>query len=1064
MKKTILLLSFLLACHVYLSGKEALTNNTQQQRSAWTITGIVTDEQGEALVGGTVTIKNQPKGTITDIKGQFTIEAFSGDILTVAFLGYKSKEITVQSQSPLKITLEEDIHILNEVSVTALGIKRDKRALGYSIGEIAGSELEKAKEINVINALSGKIPGLVINQTAGGPSGSTSVIIRGGTELTGNNQPLYVVDGIPLDNTNFSNADTWGGFDLGDGISSINPDDIENISVLKGPAASALYGSRASHGVILITTKKGSTNKRIGIEFNSTTTFDRQLTKYNDLQSYYGQGSEGRINGVNDEYSTNQSWGPDIDPGLNLRYFDGVTRPFKYVPNNIDGFFETGLTTTNTVVFNTQKENSNTRLSYTNLYNKDIVPNTNMNRNSINLRTVNNFAGKLDIDMKVNYVTENVQNRPALSGYTGNVANNLITLATTFNQAWLRDSYKTPEGNYYDWNNGDIYNLNPYWIVHEMKNNSKKDKIMSSAMLKYTFNDKLYLQVTGGGEINQLEFQEYTPPTTPNYETGYLQKRFFDNTSYNAEALLVFKDKKDVFDYGFIAGGNIFRIDNKSQNITAKNMTMRKTIALQSFALKEITEDTYRKQINSAFAMGNFGFNDYLFVDATLRVDKSSTLPEKNNTYAYYSASTSLLLSEIFRFNKKTIPYGKVRFSYAKVGSDTDPYQLSLLYQLTDKTYEGYTTGNIFTSIVPNPNLKPTMTNSYEAGVDFRFLENRLGLDVTWYSQISTDQIIALATTPTAGYEKALVNAGEITNKGIEIAFKTQPVKTKDFSWTLDFNFSKNNNEVVELAPGIDHIELQKAAWQGVVVAAVKGEQYGSILGRDFKRNGNGDVIINPTSGLPEITEELEILGNASWDWTGGISTSLNYRNFTLSTIIDVKVGADLYSMTAVKLARVGKSNFTLEGRDAWYESEEKRLQAGVNAAIWTPTGGYIAKGVIEQTDTEGNITYTENTKPVDPQDYWGYVTNNIASPFIYDNTYVKVREITLSYRVPNKVIKGFAESCTLSFVARNPFILYKGVDNIDPESTYNNSYGMGLEYGSLPSRRNFGFNLNVKF
>jgi TonB-linked SusC/RagA family outer membrane protein len=1060
MKKLTILYLFSCFCCTYAGGTGILQEE-MQQKTPLTITGVVEDEQGEAVIGATITLKKRTgEGTITDAEGRFTIKASLGDILLVTFLGYESREIAVQSKSPLRIALKENDFMLQEVQITALGIKRDKKALGYAIGEVSGSELEKAKEINVINALSGKIPGLVINQTAGGPSGSSNVIIRGGTELTGNNQPLYVIDGIPLDNSNFANAGTWGGFDLGDGISSINPDDIETISVLKGPAASALYGSRASHGVILITTKKGRINKRLGIEFNTTTTFDQQLTKYNDLQASYGQGSNGRINGVNDEYSTNQSWGPNIDPGLSLNYFDGESRPYKYIPQNIDGFFETGFTTTNTIVFNSLKENSSTRLSYTNLYNKDIVPNTNMNRNSVNLRTVNNFGKKLDVDIKVNYVKEIVKNRPALSGYTGNVANNLITLATTFDQKWLEKSYKTPEGNYYDWNNGDIYNLNPYWIIYEMKNNSNKDKIMASALFKYTFNDKLYLQATGGGEINQLEFQEYTPPTTPNYETGYLRQRFFNNTSYNSEIILVFKDKKGMFDYGGIVGGNIFHVDNKSRDITAKNMTMRSTVALQSFTMKETSEDTYRKQINSGFAMGNVALKDYLFLDATLRIDKSSTLPLNYNIYTYYSASTSLLLSEMFHFNKKTIPYAKMRFSYAKVGSDTEPYQLSLLYQLTDKTYEGYTTGNIFTPIVPNPYLKPAMTNSYEAGIDFRFLDNRLGLDFTYYSQVSKNQIMNLAVSTTSGYGKSLVNAGEITNKGIEIALKTRPVKTGDFSWDLDFNFSKNDNKVVELAPGINHIELQAAAWQGVVVAAVEGEQYGAILGRDFKRNENGDVIVNATSGLPEITEDLQVLGNASWDWTGGISTSLTYKNFTLSTLIDVKVGADLYSMTSVKLARAGKSNFTLEGRDAWYESEEKRLQEGVREVVWTPTGGYITKGVVEQSDG----TYSENTKAIDPQDYWEYVTNNIASPFIFDNSYVKVREITLSYQFPNHLINNFAESCTLSLVARNPFILYKGVENIDPESTYNNSYGMGMEYGSLPSRRSFGFNLNIKF
>lgn len=1034
------------------------------QSTKWKISGKVVDSKNEPLTGAVVIVKGSNIGGTADIDGRFELEVSPGAVLEIKLLGYISKEVTVTSQQALNIVLAEEDRMLTEVTVTALGIKREKKALGYSIGEVGGEELEKAKETNVINSLAGKIPGLIINQTAGGPSGSTRVIIRGSTQLTGNNQPLYVVDGIPLDNTTFGEAGTYGGYDLGDGISAINPDDIENMSVLKGPAASALYGSRASHGVILITTKKAATDKRLGIEFNSTSTLEFQNTNYNNIQTTYGQGSDGLINMTDNRFSSNQNWGPKIDNSMSLLYFDDVWRPYAYVPNNIADFFGTGFTTTNTVVLNSQAEKMSTRLSYTNMYNEDIVPNTGMTRNSLNLRSTATFAKKFDVDVKVNYVNENVKNRPAISDDKANVANNMITLATTFDQKLLKENYRTSTGDYYDWNNGDIYNLNPYWIVYEMQNNSKKNKLMTSGLFKYTLNEKFYAQATVGGELNLFDFTTYTPPTTPNYESGVMNIRNFNNSSYNIEFLANFSDQKGLFNYGLIAGGNIFHVNNSTLTINAKNMILRESISLQSFLEKTPIPDIYEKQISSLFAMANTSYNDFLFLDLTARVDKSSTLPKENNTYLYYSASGSFLFTEILNINKSVLPFGKLRFSYAKVGADTDPYQLSLLYQQTDKTYEGYPTGYIYSGTIPNPELKPTMTNSYEAGLDLNFFRNRIGLNATYYSQLSVNQIMALRISNASGYGMALVNAGAIENKGIEIALNTRPIETKDFSWDVNFNFAKNSNKVLELADGIDQIELQSASWQGVKIAAVKNENFGSILGKDYKRNANGDIIINPASGLPELTEDLQVLGNASWDWTGGITTSLNYKNWTLTGIIDVKVGADLYSMTAVKLARSGKLKTTLEGRDAWYQSEEKRLQAGVLEGNWTPTGGYIAQGVVETTDAGGNTIYEENTKKIDPQDYWVYITDNVAAPFVYDNSYVKLREITLTYRLPNNLISKFAESCSVSFVARNPFIIYKSIDNIDPESNYNNSFGMGLEYGSLPSRRSYGLNLSIKF
>lgn len=1061
---SVLLLSFFVSSYAIAENGVNSKAPESIQQNSWRMTGSVIDKEGFPLIGASVQIKESQKGTVTDVDGKFFIDVSPNSILVIKYLGFIPQEIKVTNQKNLTITLEEEINLLKEVAVTALGIKREKKALGYSVGEVKGEELEKAKETNVINALAGKVPGLVISQTAGGPSGSSRVIIRGSTELTGNNQPLYVVDGVPLDNTNFGSADKNGGYDLGDGISSINPDDIENISVLKGPAASALYGSRASHGVILVTTKKAGGKKRLGIEFNSTTTLEQQLTKYNNLQTTYGQGSDGRITGQDDNHSSNRNWGPKIDEGLYITYFDGVKRPYKFIENNIDGFFRTGVTTTNTVILNAVQDQTGVRFSYTNMQNWDIVPNSDMSRNTINLRANTQFAQKLDLDVKMNYVREDVKNRPSLSGSQTNVGKNLITLATTFDQRWLKNNYKTTDGDYYDWNNHDVYNLNPYWIVNEMQNNSNKDKISGTGILSYKFNDKFNARLTGGGEINLFKFKDYAPVSTPGKDTGYLQTQTFTNYTYNTELLISYKDKFGLFDVGANVGGNIFFVNNRTDVTTATDMRMREVVALQSFLNKETTEDVYRKQINSAFGMVNIGYNNFLYLDATLRCDKSSTLPSGKNTYVYPSLSGSFVFSEVLNINKDLLPYGKIRASVAQVGSDTSPYRLKLAYSMLDKSYSTYSLGTIYNSEVPNANLKPTRTNSAEFGIDLKFLKNRLGLDFTYYTQNSKDQIMRLNTSIASGYRAKIVNAGEIENKGIEIVLSGRPVETKDFSWDMSVNFSKNSNKVKSLASGLDRFTLAEAAWLNVTVDAVVGENYGAIMGRDFKRNPDGDIIIDGSTGYPIIQDQPSVLGNATWDWTGGLSTTFRYKNISVSTIFDAKFGADLYSMSARSFYAIGKSKETLEGRDGWYRSEEQRLEAGVAATAWIPTGGYIAKGVVESVDASGNVTYTPNTRAISPEEYWRNVTTYAPSVFVYDNSYVKIREITLSYRLPRNLIKKFADDISVSFVSRNPFIIYKNVDNIDPDSNYNNSSGMGLEFGSLPSRRSFGFNLNVKF
>ncbi|MCI7255942.1 MAG: SusC/RagA family TonB-linked outer membrane protein [Prevotella sp.] len=1017
------------------------------------IKGTVADADGP-LIGATVKVAGTNNGTVTDFNGNFSIQCKPGTTLEISYVGYKT--ITAKAKDGMTVTMEADGKVLNEVVVTALGVKRDRKALGYGLSEVKGEELTKAKETNVINSLSGKVAGLVVQNTAGGASGSTRVLLRGNTEMTGNNQPLYVVDGVPLDNTNFGSAGTEGGYDLGDGISAINPDDIETMTVLKGPAASALYGSRASHGVILITTKKADKDK-LSVEYNGSFTFDTQLAKWDDVQQVYGMGNNGKYSQTATT-GTNMSWGPKADD-FNMTYFDGESRPFYIYPNNASDFFRTGFTTQNTAIISANSGKTGMRFSVTDMRNRDILPETNMSRDNFNLR-VNTSLGKIDFDFTANYTRENVKNRPALGDSQSNVGKNLMTLANTYNQAWLKN-YQTADGEYANWNGLDQYNRNPYWDLYKNSNKSDKDVFRFTAKAIYNIDSHLKIQGTIGTDINNMNFQDYIARTTPGKSAGQLQESVFQNRTLNAEILALYNNQFGDFDVNATLGGNIYKVDNKTNILTGLGQQMKDVIAIMNYQEQSVQQNTYKKQINSIYGSASIGYDHTYYLEGTLRGDKSSTLPVNNNTYVYPSVSASWVFSEYLK-NKNIINYGKFRASWAKVGSDTDPYQLALNYSTGKYSYSGFTIGMINNNTQPNKDLKPTMTTSYELGLEMKFFHNRLSLDVTYYNQTSRDQIINLASSSTSGYQYRLINAGEIQNKGIEVALNGRALQIKDFAWDFGVNFSKNSNKVKSLTEGMDYFEIERAIWCNVSVGAEVGKNFGSIIGPDFKRNANGDILINPETGLPQYDETTRTLGNASWDWTGGFYHTLTYKNFRLSAAFDVKVGADIFSMSMRSAFQTGKAPETLEGREAWYTSEEKRMAEGMTIEQWRAAGkcdGFYAPGVIDN----GDGTYRKNDIAIDPQTYWESVSRNAPSMFIYDNSYVKCREITFGYTFPEKTLGKFVKGLNVSFVARNPFIIWKNIPNIDPDSGYNTS-GMGLEYGSLPSRRSYGLNVNMKF
>lgn len=1046
----------LMTMPVMANGSKGMDTNIAVEADGITVKGNISDVSGP-LIGVSVMVVGTTKGTITDMDGNFTLECNAGDELEISYIGYNT--IRVKAQSNMQIILEESSTELEEVVVTALGIKRDRKALGYGLSEVKGEELTKAKETNVINSLAGKVAGLVVSNTAGGASGSTRVMLRGTTELTGNNQPLYVVDGVPLDNTNFGSAGEQGGYDLGDGISAINPDDIETMTVLKGPAASALYGSRASHGVILITTKKAEQEK-VSVEYNGSFTVDTQLAKWDDVQEIYGMGDNGQYQ-LDASSGTNQSWGVKADM-IDKTYFDGSVHPFLIYPNNTSSFFRTGLTAQNTAVLSVNTGKTGVRFSFTDMRNKDILPNTNMSRDNFNLR-VNTSAGPIDFDFSANYTRENVKNRPALGSSQSNVGKNLMTLANTYNIEWLKN-YQNADGTYANWNGNDQYNRNPYWDLYKNENKSVKDVFRFTAKAIYNIDKHLKIQGTLGTDINNMNFDDFIARSTPGVLPGKLTNSIFNNRTLNAEILALYNNNWGSFDLNATLGGNIFKVDNKTTVITGTDQQMDGVVSIINYAEQNVQPSTYKKQINSLYASASLGYRSTYYLEGTVRGDRSSTLPSSNNTYIYPSVSGSIVFTNFIKNSniKNVFSFGKVRASWAKVGSDTDPYQLALNYATGKYSYPGFTIGMINNYTQPNSDLKPTMTSSYELGAELKFFNGRLGIDLTYYNQTSKDQIISLASSAPSGYQSRLINAGKIQNKGIELAINGRVLQIKDFAWDAGFNFSKNSNKVLELVEGMDFFQLADASWAGVSVGAEVGKDYGSILGTDFKRNENGDILIDKNTGLPLYDENLKTLGNSTWDWTGGFYSTFTYKNFHLYAAFDIKMGADLYSFSMRSAYLTGKATGTLPGREEWYRSEEARKAAGMTEEQWRAAGkceGLIVDGVVDN----GGGTYSKNTYAVNPQNYWKSVAEKAPALFIYDNSYIKCREITFGYTFPSSMLGKFVKSLSLSFVARNPFIVWKNIPNIDPDSNYNTS-GMGLEYGSLPSRRSYGFNINVKF
>lgn len=1026
------------------------------QSSPVQISGTVSSAaDGQKIIGATVSVANvKGIGAVTDVEGKFSLKvpASQGPIqLVVTFLGYETKQLTLQSgQTSVDILLAENTKALNEFVVTALGIKKQRKVLTYAVTEVKGSEFTQAREINVADALSGKIPGVNASSLAGGPGSSSRVVIRGNGSFS-DNQPLYVINGMPIDNSTGNspqsgNASIGLNADRGDGIAGINPDDIESITVLKGGPASALYGSRAANGVIVITTKKGVKQKGIGLDYNSTFTFETPSI-IPDWQYEYGQGQGGlKPTTQNDAINSGRlSFGPKLD-GSSVIQFDGVSRPYVAQKNNIKNFYRTGTTFTNTVAASGGNEAFNFRLSLSDMNNQGLVPHSQLNKKIGSLSLTGNLSKRLSVEGFAQYNVEKAISRANVSDAPGNPNWGTYMIANSVDIRNLAPGYDKLTGAETLWNPSGFAS-NPYFVVNNFINNDNRNRFIGSASVKYNILDNLFVKGRFTHDYSSIIWNGVVPTGTAYAPKGFYQQSTTGITETNAELTLNYQAKfaKD-FSLDVMAGGN--QMKGKGQSTTLLGTDFAEPGFYDPSNVVSLTTNNAlsRRAVNSVFGSLDFGYKDMIFFSATGRNDWFSTLSPKSNNVFYPSAGLSFILSEAVKL-PSWISYAKLRTSWAQVGGGAPTaYSLNQTYSLVPggghfgqplqaPTQTTGTTSGLLNA--PNPDLKPFITTTKEAGFEARFLNGRLSADFAIYDRKTTDDIVQVSISSGSGYNFTFLNVGEMSNKGVELRLGGTPVKGKNFTWDVDFNAAYNKNEVVKIAPGLDRIQMDAAVNNYAFIFAEVGKPFSTIKGYKVKRNAEGLPIFNSKTNGFEATTGLEDLGTGVSPWSGGISNTFSYNRFNLSFLIDGKFGGHVYSGTNLYATRFGLHKITLPGRD----------------------GGLTVTGV-----DEDNKPYTKTFTGAQLQAYYDNYKNQ-SERFVYSSDFIKLRQVVLGYNIPASVF-SFAklQSVSISFVARNLLILYKDSPNIDPESTFNNSNAQGFEMFGVPRTRSYGLNLMVKF
>lgn len=1021
--------------------------NTQSVQQSGKISGVVEDILGQ-VAGASIVVKGTTNGTITDLNGTFTLDNVpNGATIQVSFIGYITQEFVYTGQKTLNITLEEDTQKLDEVVVTALGIKREKKALGYAMQELKSESIIEGREKNIANALTGKISGLQVIRSSNGPGGSSKVQIRGKNSITGTNQPLIVVDGVPIDNfLGADNNDFWNpSADMGNGLSDINPEDIESMSVLKGASAAALYGSRAGNGVILITTKTGQQNPGLGITISASVSAETVFTTPK-WQSSFGQGE----NGVYDERSS-YSFGPKI-AGQSYTKWDGSTGNMQAY-NNLDNYIRTGLNLTENISFSQVYNKTSVYTSMTRMDDKSKIPGADLNRSNFMLRAVSTF-GKDDrwtLDGKVQYIKSNAQNRP-INGQ--NYSNPFYTMYQLPRSLDIRDfKAAKDENNKMIWFGGSSQ-VNPYWAKDYIYNRDIRDRFILSGSLKYEFTDWLNGEIRGGSDLYNTEYENKTwsgSPLTPSGRYGVGLDKFYEN---NFSFLFAAQKDELIGKFGGSAtfGGNLMMRKFRKVSANPDELLVPDLFTITNAKNKINAEEKFsEKKINSLYGTLQLNYDGYLFLDATLRNDWTSALSKANRSFLYPSVSLSWVISDMINKTSEMphwFTYAKLRGSYAQVGNDMDPYQLYNTFWIGKAPDDTTTSGT--GDVLFDETVKNELISSWEVGGEIRFLNNRLGLDFSWYKSNSRHQLLDIPMDPLSGYKSRKINAGNIQNTGFEIMLNATPIQTKTgFSWDLMLNFSRNRNTIEKLIKDVNLYSL--GGYDNLQVYANAGGNYGEIWGTKYKRVTEKDSpyygqMILTKEGLPTANEKKVKLGNQEADAMLGLTNTLRYKGLSLSFLVDARIGGEIFSAT----------------------NQEMQLRG---TAAKTVVNGERPDMVLDGVFVDDAGNYQPNKASITSQQYWRQVTQltgnlGVGEANIYDATNVRLRYVSLNYELNRKMLaKTPFQKVGFGFTCNNVWMIKSNLNGVDPESVFSTSTNAeGFESYSIPTSRSYLFNVTLGF
>jgi len=1028
------------------------------------ISGKVVDEESQApLPGVNVLVKGTTIGTVTDIDGNYVLVA-PDDATTLIFslVGYLSREVEINGRSTVNIDMPVNVQELGEVVVTALGLEKDSRTLGYATATVAPEELTVNRTPNLMNALQGKVPGVNISSLGTGPGGTSKIRIRGQSSISGQNNPLIVVNGVPIDNSNFGTnprgedpnalGPTGSGItsDGGDGLSSINPDDVESMTILKGAAAAALYGSRAKDGVIMITTKKRGERQGIGVTYNLNYTHESPLD-FTDYQYEYGQGENGVRPTTPNPTSGQWSFGERFEPGMTQILFDGVEVPYVPVRDRIDKFFRNGQNLTNTISLASGGENGGFNLSISNLSSQGVVPNNEYQRNTINLGFDYDLSDKLTVSGSVNYSSEHNENPPNVGEQDNTIPVAVYNLANSMPLDLLDEKKYDANGNEF------VYSrfrnrTNPYFTLAEQFQNVRRDRIFGNLALRYDLTDWLFVQGRVGQDYWSRDYdannfptgQASRPPAPEGFVNGMYSQESRRFREINGDFLV--SGYREFGDIGFNLnlGGNMMYRRMDRNYVTVTDFVIRDLYTVQNGRVKDPIYGLSERGVNSLYGSAEVSFRDMLFLTGTLRNDWFSTLSAENRSIMYPSVSASYVFTESLNNSPEWLSFGKLRAAYAEVGSDTDvpPYSDVLFYDINANLFPSPSgalqpVGSISGTTVPNPNLRPMRSSEIEVGLETRMFNDRLGVDVAVYQKNTEDQIVQAQISDASGFVNTLINSGESETRGIEMLVNIVPVETDNFQWNFTFNGSYNKTEVLSLQTDTqgETITAGRHVFNGFLQHIV-GQEMAQVAGFGYKRDEQGRIIYGG-NGVALRTDDLITFGSALPNWVGGFTNSFNYRGINFSFLIDFKLGNTMLSGTNFNAIRHGLHKMTLEGRE----------------------GGVVGEGVTES----GEI----NNVATDAQTYWEVVrSKQLVEPAVYDGGYWKLRQISLGYDFTRFLPDNLPfHGLRLNFVANNVAILKKWVPNIDPESFgFTSDNLVGLESTGVPTTRGLGFNLNVKF